>query len=197
MKNIIEIFLQIDTTGWLVFVIGIILCWHLGTHKNLQKLDVLQKSLNIFLLCGAIFIGTIISNIYLKDVIASRPLCSEGFKNEDLISFYNNMITYLSLAFVIMSLIAYNSIKVLTEEKAETMIDNKLEKKLREKLKNIITEKMEDIIKDVCEEKFSGIQEDIEVLKGNIQQYLNDTENKDLDNEYTNQEIVLPEERTK
>ena len=187
MKNIIELFIQIDTTGWLVFVIGIILCWHLGIHKNLQKLDVLQKSLKVFLFCCAIFIGTVISNVYLKDVVASKPLCSEGFKNEDLISFYNNVITYLSLAFVIMSLIAYNSIKVLTEEKAENMIKNKL--------KEIENDKIEEIVKDACEEKYSNLREEIEVLKGNIQQYIHNAQNDDSNDEYVNQEISIPEER--
>jgi len=186
-----------DIKDWLIIFIGIVLCWHLCTHKNLEKLDVLQKSLKVFLFCCAIFIGTLISNIYLKDVIASKPLRSEGFQNEDLISFYNNMITYLSLAFVIMSLIAYNSIKVLTEEKAEKMIEEKLERRLREKLKNIINKKMEEIIKESSEEKFSKLQEDIEVLKDNIQQYIQYAQNDDLESEYTTQQIVLPKERTK
>lgn len=188
MKNIIDIFIQIDTIGWLVIVIGIILCWHLGIHKNLQRLDVIQKSLKFFLFCCAIFIGTIISNIYLKDVVASNPLCSEGFKNEDLISFYNNMITYLSLAFVIMSLIAYNSIKVLTEEKAEKMIEKKLQE--------IEEDKIEEIVKDACEEKYSKLQEEMEVLKGNVQQYVHSTQDGDLNDEYVDQEISIPDERT-
>ena len=159
IRYFLEWIMSIDIMVWTMCCVIIVLVWHLYNHKNSDIYSPIKKITYCVIFVGIVFITTLLRNLSLRDVMAVQPINYKNIQTNDLLSFYNNIIAYLSFAFVILSVVAYNSIKVLTEEKATKLILEKFEEKRSD---------LDRIIDDEIQEKFSVIKEELEILKGNI-----------------------------
>lgn len=161
---------SIDLIVLLLLFVIVVLVWHLYNHERTDVYSPIKKMFSTSIFVGIVFVTTIICNLLQRDMMAAVPLKAKNMQTSDIISFYNNIIAYLSFAFVILSVIAYNSIKVLTEEKATKLIQEMLEKK---------KEEIEHTIDDQIQDKLSGLREEFEILQENILKNSEDTSSDD------------------
>lgn len=134
--RIIDSLCNLSIWNWIIIVLCLSFIGHFSLHKKDASLSP-KKICKCISFVVLVFITTLICNLFMKNIMAYRDVkLSTDFS--DISGFYNNIITYLSLAFAIISMVAYNSIKVLTEEKARMMVEKEINSKIAEAYKKLL-----------------------------------------------------------